>query len=252
MRICIPIPCFFRDVSFEEAIYKVKELGFDAIETYNWKALNFDAVKKALDETGVELISMCTTEFNLTDPTFREKWVAGLEESCEAASKLGVKHLITQVGADTGAPREEQHASIVAGLSAGIPILEKYGVTIMIEPLNTYVNHPGYYLWSSIEGFEIIREVNHPLVKVIYDIYHQQVMEGNIITNITNNLDCIAHMHAAGHPGRHELQYGENDYKVIWEACDKAGYTGCCGLEYSPLLPALESLEEFKRIYMNK
>ena len=55
---------------------------------------------------------------------------------------------------------------------------------------------------------------------VIYDIFHQQVMEGNIITNITNNLDCIAHIHCAGHPGRNELQYGENDYKVIFEKND--------------------------------
>ena len=114
------------------------------------------------------------------------------------------------------------------------------------------VNHPGYYLWSAVEGFEIVREVDHPLVKVVYDIYHQQVMEGNIIPNITNNLDCIAHLHSAGHPGRHELQYGENDYKVIFAAVDKAGYTGSCGLEYSPLMDPEESLREVRRIYLGE
>jgi len=87
------------------------------------------------------------------------------------------------------------------------------------------------------------------LVKVVYDIYHQQVMEGNIIPNITNNLDCIAHLHAAGHPGRIELQFGENDYHVIFDAVDKAGYQGACGLEYNPTLGSVESLESFKRIY---
>ncbi|MFR8975941.1 MAG: TIM barrel protein, partial [Eubacteriales bacterium] len=138
----------------------------------------------------------------------------------------------------------------VAALKEAKPILERYGVTIMIEPLNTLVNHPGYYLWSAVEGFEIVREADHPLVKVVYDIYHQQVMEGNIIPNITNNLDCIAHLHSAGHPGRHELQYGESDYNVIFRAVDEAGYKGCCGLEYQPLLPAEESLNEFKRIYL--
>jgi hydroxypyruvate isomerase len=249
MRICIPVPCFFKNIDFAEAIYKIKELGFDAIETYKWKLLDFDSVKKALDETGIELLSLCTTEFNLTDPAFREKWVAGLEESCEAASKLGVKRLITQVGADTGAPREEQHASVVAGLTAGIPILEKYGVTIMIEPLNTYVNHPGYYLTSAHEGFEIVREVGSEFVKIVYDIYHQQVTEGNIIPSITNNLDCIAHLHSAGHPGRHELQYGETDYKVVFDAVDKAGYNGACGLEYRPLLNPVESLQIAKELY---
>ena len=166
--------------------------------------------------------------------------------------EMGVKHLITQVGQDMGTRREFQHESIVAAFKAAKPILEETGVTIMIEPLNTYVDHPGYYLWSSVEGFEIIREVNHPLVKVIYDIYHQQIMEGNIIRNITNNLDCIAHLHSAGNPGRHELQYGENDYKVIFDAVDEAGYKGCCGLEYGPLLPPVESLEAFKKLYMNR
>ena len=249
MRFCVPIPCFFRNTDFVTAIHRVKALGFDCAETYNWKNLDLDAVAAACRETGVELRSMCTTEFNMTAPEMRAKWLDGLRESCAAAKKVGASRLITQVGADTGAPRAEQHASIVAALRDARPILEESGVTIMIEPLNTYVNHPGYYLWSSIEGFDIVREVGHPLVKVVYDIYHQQIMEGNIIPNITNNLDCIAHLHAAGHPGRHELQYGENDYRVIFQAVDKAGYTGACGLEYTPLLPAEESLIEARRLY---
>ena len=250
MRICIPIPCFFGKEDFVEAIYKVKALGFDAIETYNWKSLDLKAVRAACEKTGVELISMCTTEFRLTDPAYRRAWLDGLQESVAAAGVAGAKRLITQVGQDTGAPRAAQHESIVAGLKAAAPILEKGGVTIMIEPLNTIVDHKGYYLWSSPEAFDIIREVNHPLVKVIYDIYHQQVMEGNIIPNVTKNLDVIAHLHSAGHPGRHELQYGENDYKVIFKAIDKAGYTGCCGLEYGPLMDSVKSLEEFKRLYL--
>ena len=249
MRLCVPVPCFFKNIPFQDAIYRIKALGFDAAETYNWKDLDFDAVKKALDDTGVELLSMCTTEFRLTDPMYRTAWLDGLKESCAAANRLGVKRLITQVGQDTGAPRAEQHAAIVETLKLAKPILEESGVTIMIEPLNTYFNHPGYYLWSAVEGFEIVREVDSPYVKVVYDIYHQQIMEGNIIPNITNNLDCIAHLHAAGHPGRHEMQNGESDYKVIFAAVDKAGYTGACGLEYSPLMPPEESLIEAKRIY---
>ncbi len=249
MRLCVPIPCFFRGVDFCDAIRKTAELGYDAIETYDWKELDLDEVRKTLDETGVELISICTTEFNLTDPQYRDSWIKGIKESCEAAKKLGVKNIITQVGNDTGAPQEEQHRSIVDGLKAGAPILEEYGITVMIEPLNTYVDHRGYYLWSSVEAFEIIKEVNSTCVKVIYDIYHQQVMEGNIIPNITKNLDLIAHLHGAGHPGRHEMQYGESDYKNIIKAVDAAGYKGALGLEYSPLLDPIDSLTEAKKIY---
>lgn len=249
MRLCVPIPCFFKTISFEDAIRRVKELGFDAAETYKWQNLDFDAVRAACEETGVQLLSMCTSEFRMTDPAFRSLWLEGLKESCEAAKKLGVGRLITQVGPDTGAERAAQHEAIVQTLMEAKPIFDTYGVILMLEPLNTYVNHPGYYLTSSAEAFDIVREVDHPCAKIVFDIYHQQVMEGNIIPNVTKNLDCIAHLHSAGHPGRNELQYGENDYRVIFDAIDKAGYTGACGLEYKPLLPPEESLLEATRLY---
>ena len=249
MRLCVPIPCFFGQMDFVEAIRRVRSLGFDAAETYNWKGLDAPSVRRACTENNVELLSMCTSEFRMTDEAFRTAWLDGLRKSCAAARALGVKRLITQVGPDTGAPRAKQHENIVGTLRQAVPILEESGVTVMLEPLNTLVDHKGYYLWSAVEGFEIIREVGHPLVKLVFDIYHQQVMEGNIIPNITSNLDCIAHLHAAGHPGRNELQFGENDYNVIFAAVDKAGYTGACGLEYTPLMPPEESLAEALRRY---
>ena len=249
MKLCVPIPCFFGQTDFAEAIRTVGRLGFTAAETYAWKGLDFDAVKAACRESGVELLSMCTTEFRMTDPQYRSLWLAGLRESCEAARELGVKYLISQVGPDTGAPREEQHAAIVETLRQARPLLDASGITVMLEPLNIYVDHPGYYLTSSAEAFAIVREVGHPMVKIVFDIYHQQIMEGNIIPNITKNLDCIAHLHSAGHPGRIELQKGENDYKVIFDAVDRAGYQGACGLEYHPTLPPLESLRSAKDLF---
>ena len=251
MRICVPVPCFYGKLDFCEAIDRIADLGFDAIETYDWSKLDLDAVRAKCEKRGVELLSMCTTEFRMTDESYRQAWLDGLKVSCEAANRVGAKRLITQVGNDTGAPREKQHENIVTTLKMAAPILEKAGVTIMIEPLNTLYNHPGYYLWSAVEGFEIIREVNHPLVKLIYDIYHQQVMEGNIINNITQNLDIIEHLHSAGHPGRIELQFGENDYRYIWKKVDEAGYKGACGLEYGPTMDPTESLKEFRRIYLD-
>ena len=250
MRICVPIPCFFHKHDLCDAIRLVASLGFDAVEIYQqWREAELAAVKHALDESGVEMLSMCTSEFRMTDPSLRDLWLEGLRESCVAAGQLGVKRLITQVGPDTGRPRKEQHKAIVGTLREATPILAEYGVTVMIEPLNTYVDHKGYYLWSSAEAFDIIREVDHPNVKVIYDIYHQQIMEGNIIQSITQNLDCIAHLHAAGNPGRHELQFGENDYRYIIKAVEKAGYTGAIGVEYRPLLDPVESLKSVKTLY---
>lgn len=249
MRLCVCVPCFYPKLPLQKTIRQIAALGYDAVELWGWKDLNVDAVRDAMAETGVELLSMCTTEFRMTDPACRTLWLEGLEESCRMARQLGVKKLITQVGPDTGAPRQLQHEAIVTTLTQAAPILEKHGITVMIEPLNVLVDHPGYYLTSAAEGFAIIREVGHPLVKLVYDIYHQQVTEGNILPNILNNLDCIAHLHAAGHPGRRELHLGENNYKVIFEAVDKAGYRGACGLEYMPSLGAEESLALTRKLY---
>jgi len=252
MKLCVPIPCFFNKASFENAIKTVSKLEYKYVEIYGWKHLDLKSARGALSENNVTMLSMCTTEFRLTDPEYRSLWVDGIKESCEAASYLGVKKLITQVGPDTGADRKKQHESIVEGLMAGARILEESNVIVMIEPLNIYVDHPGYYLTSSSEAFEIVREVGSPNVKVVFDIYHQQISEGNIIPNVVNNLDFIAHLHAAGHPGRHELQFGENDYKNIFAAIDKAGYNGACGLEYTPLLEPEKSLVLAKELFGDK
>jgi hydroxypyruvate isomerase len=236
-------------MDFCEALKKSAELGFDAAETYDWKGLDFERVKSTCQSLGIELMSMCTSDFRATVPEIRKEYLSALIESCEAANKMGVKRLITQSGPDTGVDRAVQHENLVATLKAAKPILEHYGVTLMLEPLNTYVNHPDTYLWSSAEAFEIIKEVGSPFVKVIFDIYHQQIMEGNIIPSIINNLPLIEHLHSAGSDGRHELWIGENDYNYIFDAVDKAGYKGVCGLEYSPTMSPEESLRTSLKRY---
>ena len=252
MRLCIPLPCHYpcaTSAQVCDAIRSVAALGYDAVELYDWRMLDPDEVNAALQETGVELVSMLVMETRLTDPAYRESWLNALTEACEAASRMGVRRLITQVGNDTGAPREAQHNAIVETLKAAKPILEKYGVTVMPEPLNTKVDHPGYYLTNAAEAFDIVREVDSTYVKIVYDIYHQQITEGDIIPTVTRNLDLIAHLHAAGHPSRHELWYGELNYRYIFKAIDQAGYTGSCGLEYRPLDPVAESLRKAKQTY---
>lgn len=252
MRLCVPLPCHFPTADSEQvctAIRTVSSLGYDAVELYDWRMLEPAPINNTLAETGVELVSMLVPENRLTTPECRELWLNALRDSCEAAARMGVKRLITQVGNDTGASRAGQHQAIVETLRAAKPILEQYGVTVMPEPLNTKINHPGYYLTSAEEAFEIVREVDSPFVKVVYDIYHQQITEGDIIPTVTKNLDLIAHLHAAGTHGRHELWYGELNYSYIFRAIDQAGYTGACGLEYSSLEPPVESLRRAKRNY---
>lgn len=252
MKLCVPIPCFFPSSTTEDfcaAVRSAASLGYKTVETYDWRMLDTNAVNSTLAETGVELVSILVMENRLTTPACRDLWLESLRATCEAADKMGVKRAITQVGNDTGAPRERQHAAIVETLIAAKPILEHYGVTVMPEPLNVKVDHPGYYLTTAEEGFEICREVDSPFVKIVYDIYHQQITEGDIIPTVTKNLDLIAHLHSAGHPGRHELWEGELNYTYIFDAIDKAGYTGACGLEYGPLTDPVESLKRAMAIY---
>lgn len=253
MRLCIALPCFFKKIGekgeMRRAIETVAALGYDAVEAYAWKGFDLKEIKCVLDATGVEFLSILNTERRLTQPEYRQLWLDELKASCEAANQIGATKIITQVGPDTGEEREKQRAEIIETLSLAKPILEAHKVTVMPEPLNTKYDHPGYFLSSSKEAFDIVRQVDSPYVKIIFDIYHQQITEGDIIRSVVRNLDCIAHLHAAGNPGRHELNNGENNYKAIFDAIDKAGYTGACGLEYGPLMDPVESLAEAKKLF---
>lgn len=122
------------------------------------------------------------------------------------------------------------------------PFLEEAGVTLVVEPLNILVDHPGYYLYSSEEAFQIIDEVGSPNVKVLFDIYHQQIMEGNLISRIQRNINKIGHFHAADNPGRHELYMGEIQYLNVFRAIEETGYRGYIGFEYFPLEEPLSGI----------
>jgi len=131
-------------------------------------------------------------------------------------------------------------------------LAEKENVVINIEPLNSVVECKGHYLDSQYTGFEIIKCVNSPFVKMVYDIYHIVVMEGNIIENITQNIDLISHFHSAGVPGRNELFLGESNYPNIIKAIEKTGFTGYFGVEYWPsykdqMLSLKETLEYLRK-----
>ena len=236
----------FSKAPLQEGIALVKQAGFDVCECWSWWDKDLAAVKVALEKNSVRLSAMCTRFVPLNDPAKRQEYLDGLAETLEAARLLGCQTIISQVGQDQPhLSREEQMQSIIDGLKACVPVLEKAGVTLVIEPLNTRYDHPGYFLARSDEAFAIVREVNSPHVKVLFDIYHQQITEGNLIPNITDNAEWIGHIHMAGHPGRHE-PFGRNEihYPSVLGALKDAGYTGAVGLEYFPQMDAMESLQK--------
>lgn len=236
----------FGNISIPEALKRIRSLGLDTFEFWSWWDQDVDAIAAAMEETGMKLSAMCAKMVPLNEPARREEYVQGLKESIAVAKRLGCRQLITQVGQElSDVPRAAQHESIVEGLKQCAPILEAEGIELLVEPLNTLVNHKGYYLARSDEAFEIIREVNSPMVRVLFDVYHQQITEGNLIDNLTGNLDLITHIHIAGNPGRHEpLKDSEVCYPAVLAALKRAGFTGAVGLEYFPLGDPDESLRE--------
>jgi hydroxypyruvate isomerase len=128
----------------------------------------------------------------------------------------------------------EAHRRAAAdGLKRLAPLAEQAGVTLLIEALNKPAN-PRYFLTSSSLGLELVREVGSPAVKFQYDAFHLQIMEGNLIETVTNNLADIGHVQVGDVPGRHEPGTGEINYANFFAALDRAGYTGYVGLEYVP------------------
>ena len=130
----------------------------------------------------------------------------------------------------------------MATLRAAGELVARKGFRLNLEPLNTEVDHPGYFLNSPHDGVAIIREVGLHGVRLLYDVYHMDIMTGNQTAFIEANIDCIGHFHSAGIPGRHELFEGETNYPFLLKRLAQTGYDGYFGLEYFPVLEHRESL----------
>lgn len=235
LRPSVCIDAVFEGRDEIDALNSIKQLGFDAFEFWMWWEKDLPAIVAAKNELGLQVAACCTKFVSLVDPAKRSEYLEGVRESIEAAQQLGCPTLISQVGDFLpDVPREKQQASLVAGLQESARLLEGTGVTLAIEPLNELVDHPGYYLIRSNEAFDIVEKVGSEQIKLTFDIYHQQISEGNVISNLVENIDKIAHFHAAGNPGRHELDHGELSYPAIFQAIGKTSFAGYVGLEYWP------------------
>lgn len=236
MKVSVCVDAVFEGRDFFESLETLSALGIRNFEFWRWWDKDIDRIRQEKDRLQLQISSFCTRFISLVDASKREEYIQGLRETIETAKMLGCKHIITQVGDElSDRSREQQHQSLVEGLKACIPYLREADITLLVEPLNTMVDHQGYFLSSSDEGCQVIEEVNDPHVKLLFDIYHQQIMEGHLISRIRKNIRFIGHFHAAGNPGRHELHNGEINYESVFEAIEKTGYQGYIALEYFPL-----------------
>jgi len=179
----------------------------------------------------------------LNDKSLHKKFLADFKANIAAAAEAKWPNVICMAGDRKGIGDREGMDNCAVILKEAVKIAEDLGVTICMELLNSKVNHPGYMCDKSAWGFELCRRVNSPRFKMLYDIYHMQIMEGDLIATIRKNIEHIGHFHTAGVPGRHEL--GEDQeiyYPAVMRAIVETGYKGYVAHEYTPTRDPVKSL----------
>jgi hydroxypyruvate isomerase len=217
---------------FYDRIKVAGDLGFDASEFWDPTVRDVAKVGRLLAENKLEIAICCLKDNwnnNMTCET--SQLVKSVTDSIKTAKEMGCSSLIAMSGF-VQTKVDTQKNIIIENLKRISDIAVKENVTINLEALNSLVDHKGYYLDSSYVGFEIIKSVNCPNIKLLFDIYHMQIMEGNIIYNINENINLIGHFHSAGVPGRNEHFNGESDYPNILKSIKKTQYDKYFGLEY--------------------
>jgi len=258
MKYSCCIEMIFTEYDFVDRIYKAREAGFDFVEFWCWENKDIPAIKKALQETGMRVgVFQGNMEGRLVDPRDHEKYIAGVMRSIEVAIELGANTLFLMsdiMKEDRSVLEtpyfisdEEKRAGTISILKELAPVAEANGITFIIEPLNTIVDHKGYSLCHSRPGFDIIREVNHKNIRLLYDAYHMQIMEGNVIATIKEGIDTIGYFHIADVPGRFEPGTGELNYANILKVLGESGYTGNVGFEFEP--KDGNSMETVRRVF---
>lgn len=235
----------FGDSSPVECIERTAAVGADGVELFNWEDTDIETIADAADESDVSVVSTGALGVaanvghegpSITNPDHCEEAIADIERSLDAVMPLDTNILVITVGpARPTLSRATQYNAIVNVLRNAAPAATEHDVTLVIEPLNTRVDHPDYFLTTASEGVKIVKAVDHPNVKLLYDIYHQQITEGNLIETIREHHEHIGMYHLADVPGRHEPGTGEINYRAVLQAIADTGYEGSVGLEYIPM-----------------
>lgn len=219
-----------------ERIHLGKAAGMDAVEFWLWSNKDLDAIEDALGATGLKLAAIVAEPFaELTRTSDHDRFLDGLSASLEVAQRLDAPTMIAQAGPElAGVPRQTQHEALVEAMRRSALVLEGSGVRLALEPLNTLVDHPGYFLPSTSEGLDIIDEVSRPEIALLYDLYHSMVMGETTAQVLAGRVDRVAHIHVADHPGRNQPGTGQLPLRQSLEWLGNEGYAGFTGLEFRP------------------
>lgn len=251
MKFSVCIETIFAEVPFARRLELLKTAGVSTFEFWTWQDKDISLLKKLKNHYDMQIAVFTGVNSGLLTPGFltpetKASCLKELKQSIEAAQQLNCKNLVVHVGNTAQLSgkltHQQQYANLVDGLKKAGEMASAKGITLLLEPLNTLIDHPDYFLDSSKEAFKILGEVSRANMKLLYDIYHLQIMEGNLLSTIKQNIARIGYFHLAGVPGRNEPDWGEVDYAFLINEIRKLGYDGYFGFEYFPTIPSAQSL----------
>ena len=214
-------------------------VGLDLVAKNDWETLK----KHGLIATMVYGAGTIPNGWNRKEN--HDALVNEFKEAAAAAAPFGWKNFITFSGNRKGMPDGEATDNCVVGLNRIKSIADEFNINVNFELLNSKVNHKDYHFDHMPWGVEVMKRVNHPRIKILYDIYHAQIMDGDIIATIKNNFDLIGHFHTGGVPGRHELDdTQELNWRTVMKAISDLKYQGYIAHEFVPVRDPLTSLRE--------
>ena len=241
----------YKDLPFEQRLEKVAEAGYQAVELVkefeNWTDADFRRANSKNRSLGITFDATAGVWTGIADPRARDKFVADLKNFLPIAEKLECSAIIVLSGNRVeGLSHDAHHEACIEALKRGADLAAKQKAALLLENIDQEEN-PKYYLTSVAEGFEIVRKVNHPNVKFLYDFYHEQIAEGNLIEKLEKNIDLVGLVHIADVPGRHEPGTGEINYANIFRKLAQLKYDRYAAMEFEPAgdpVAALRSARE--------
>jgi hydroxypyruvate isomerase len=247
MKLSLCLEMLFTDLPFIERLDVASRLGYGAIEFWDWRDKDVPALADAAARLGLTIAAMSGNRRHaLIDPGADAGLIDEMDHVFAAARRLNCSRImmLSDVLNDNGSaapsqPRSEQAKieSIAENLRALAPPATAANVTLLLEPLNTVLDHRGCFLNGSGLGVEIVRRVDCPQVRLLYDIYHMSMMGEDVLEEIDRNLEWIGYLHVADLPGRHQPGTGKIDYQAVNALLRRAKYEGFVGMEFSPLGP---------------
>ena len=241
----------FRQFTLDQLCQMAHQLGIDSVELLEpneWAIPRKYGLTCAMGYATVPNPETRLTQgFNRVE---NHAWlIPAYERAISLAAAARVPNVICFSGNRAGQNDDEGRAICARGITPLIPVAERYGVTLCMELLNSKIDHPDYQCDHTAWGVALAKQINSPRFKLLYDIYHMQIMEGDVIRTVSDNIKYIGHFHTGGVPGRHEIDdTQELNYRAVMLAIGEAGFSGYVAQEFVPTKDPRTSLADAIRI----